>query len=110
MGINVGVCPCWIGRNLRHCARSHLPLGPEPSERVLLLIAYPDIFECADRVPEIMSYKPIGLEGIDELLVEFSRRKGINAEGIALLPQGAAGSSPSSEPTRLQRPSLRPAN
>jgi Fe-S oxidoreductase len=55
---------------------------------VLLLIAYPDIFECADRVPEIMSHKPIGLEGIDELLVEFSRRKGINTEGIALLPAG----------------------
>jgi FAD/FMN-containing dehydrogenase/Fe-S oxidoreductase len=63
-------------------------LVESPPERVLLLIAYPDIFECADRVPEIMSHKPIGLEGIDELLVEFSRRKGINAEGIALLPAG----------------------
>jgi FAD/FMN-containing dehydrogenase/Fe-S oxidoreductase len=63
-------------------------LVESPPERVLLLIAYPDIFECADRVPEIMSHKPIGLEGIDELLVEFSRRKGINTEGIALLPAG----------------------
>jgi len=63
-------------------------LVESPPERVLLLIAYPDIFECADRVPEIMSHKPIGLEGIDDLLVEFSRRKGINAEGIALLPAG----------------------
>jgi FAD/FMN-containing dehydrogenase/Fe-S oxidoreductase len=63
-------------------------LVESPPERVLLLIAYPDVFECADRVPEIMSHKPIGLEGIDELLVEFSRRKGINAEGIALLPAG----------------------
>jgi FAD/FMN-containing dehydrogenase/Fe-S oxidoreductase len=63
-------------------------LVQSPPERVLLLVAYPDIFECADRVPEIMSHHPIGLEGIDELLVEFSRRKGINAEGIALLPPG----------------------
>jgi len=63
-------------------------LVESPPERALLLIAYSDIFECADRVPEIMSHKPIGLEGIDELLVEFSRRKGINAEGIALLPAG----------------------
>jgi Fe-S oxidoreductase len=63
-------------------------LVESPPERVLLIIAYADIFECADRVPEIMSHKPIGLEGIDELLVEFSRRKGINAEGIALLPAG----------------------
>src|SRR6202021_2818218 len=46
-------------------------LVESPPERVLLLIAYPDIFECADRVPEIMSHQPIGLEGIDDLLVEF---------------------------------------
>ena len=63
-------------------------LVESPPERVLLLIAYPDVFECADRVPEVMSHHPIGLEGIDELLVEFSRRKGINAEGLALLPPG----------------------
>src|SRR5262249_489818 len=31
---------------------------------------------------------PIGLEGMDDLLVEYTRRKGINAEGLALLPPG----------------------
>ena len=35
-----------------------------------------------------MAHKPIGLEGIDELLVEYTRRRGINAEGLALLPEG----------------------
>ena len=63
-------------------------LVESPPERVLLLIAYADIFQCADRVPEIMSHHPIGLEGIDDLLVDFSRRKGINTEGLALLPPG----------------------
>ena len=63
-------------------------LVESPPERVLLLIAYADIFQCADRVPEVMSHHPIGLEGIDDLLVEFSRRKGINTEGLALLPPG----------------------
>jgi FAD/FMN-containing dehydrogenase/Fe-S oxidoreductase len=63
-------------------------LVESPPERVLLLIAYPDIFQCADRVPEIMAHHPIGLEGIDELLVEFTRRKGLNLEGLALLPSG----------------------
>src|SRR5262249_12370393 len=29
-----------------------------------------------------------GLEGIDDLLVEYTRRKGINSEGLALLPKG----------------------
>jgi Fe-S oxidoreductase len=52
------------------------------------VIGYPDIFTCGDRVPEIMSYAPIGLEGVDEYLIEFTRRKGLNSEGLALLPEG----------------------
>ncbi len=63
-------------------------LVESPPERVLLVIAYPDIFQCADRVPEIMTHKPIGLEGFDEILVGYTRRKGINSEGLALLPEG----------------------
>ena len=63
-------------------------LVESPPERVLLVIAYPDIYECGDHVPEIMEHKPIGFEGIDNLLVEYTRRKGINTEGLALLPEG----------------------
>src|SRR2546421_667567 len=63
-------------------------LVESPPERVLLVIAYPDVFQCADRVPDIMAHKPIGLEGVDDLLVEYTRRKGINSEGLGLLPQG----------------------
>jgi FAD/FMN-containing dehydrogenase/Fe-S oxidoreductase len=63
-------------------------LVESPPARVLLVIAYPDIYECADHVPEVLQHKPIGLEGIDNLLVEYTRRKGINSEGLALLPEG----------------------
>ncbi len=63
-------------------------LVESPPERVLLVLAYADIFQCADRVPEIMAHGPIGLEGVDHLLAEYTRRKGINSEGLALLPQG----------------------
>src|SRR5580698_6800660 len=63
-------------------------LVESPPKRVLLVLAYADIFQCADRVPEIMAHGPIGLEGVDHLLVEYTRRKGINSEGLALLPQG----------------------
>jgi FAD/FMN-containing dehydrogenase/Fe-S oxidoreductase len=63
-------------------------LVESPQERVLLVIAYPDIFQCADRVPEIMDHRPIGLEGVDQLLVEFSRRQSLNLEGLDLLPSG----------------------
>ena len=63
-------------------------LVESPPERVLLIIAYPDIYQCADHVPEIMAHKPIGLEGFDDLLVGYTRAKGINSEGLALLPEG----------------------
>jgi FAD/FMN-containing dehydrogenase/Fe-S oxidoreductase len=63
-------------------------LVQSPPARVLLLIAYPDIFQCADHVPDVMAHKPIGLEGVDDMLVEYTRRRGINFEGLALLPEG----------------------
>jgi FAD/FMN-containing dehydrogenase/Fe-S oxidoreductase len=63
-------------------------LVESPPRRVLLLIAYPDIYQCADHVPEVMSHKPIGLEGFDQHLVRYSRIKGMNSEGLALLPEG----------------------
>jgi FAD/FMN-containing dehydrogenase/Fe-S oxidoreductase len=63
-------------------------LVESPPARVLLVIAYADIFQCADHVPDVMAHKPIGLEGMDDLLVEYTRRKGINSEGLALLPEG----------------------
>jgi FAD/FMN-containing dehydrogenase/Fe-S oxidoreductase len=63
-------------------------LVESPLERVLLVVAYPDIYQCADHVPEIMAHHPIGLEGLDDLLVGYTRQKGINSEGLALLPEG----------------------
>jgi FAD/FMN-containing dehydrogenase/Fe-S oxidoreductase len=63
-------------------------LVESPPERALLVLAYPDIFQCADHVAEIMAHKPIGLEGFDDLLVGYTRQKGINSEGLALLPEG----------------------
>jgi len=63
-------------------------LVDSPPARTLAVVAYPDIFTCGDKVPEIMSYGPIGLEGVDEFLVEFTRRKNLNPEGLSLLPQG----------------------
>jgi FAD/FMN-containing dehydrogenase/Fe-S oxidoreductase len=63
-------------------------LVESPPARVLLVVAYPDIYQCADHIPEIMAHKPIGLEGFDDLLVYYTRTKGINSEGLALLPEG----------------------
>src|SRR5580692_503997 len=63
-------------------------LVESPPQRVLLVVAYPDIFQCADHIPEIMAHQPIGLEGFDDLLVGYTRAKGMNSEGLSLLPEG----------------------
>jgi FAD/FMN-containing dehydrogenase/Fe-S oxidoreductase len=63
-------------------------LVESPPARVLVVIGYPDIYQAADQVPEVMAHGPIGLEGFDQLLVEYTRRKHIHPEGLALLPEG----------------------
>ena len=59
-----------------------------PPERVLVALGYPDIFVAGDRVPEIMRFKPIGLEGIDDKLINFMKIKHLHPEDIELLPPG----------------------
>ncbi len=63
-------------------------LVESPPERVLVVVAYPNVFQCADHVPEVMTHGPIGLEGFDDHFVDYSRRKKMNLEGLALLPEG----------------------
>src|SRR5437773_11286431 len=59
-----------------------------PQARVLLAIGCRDVFECADLVPEVLTHRPIGLEGMDSQLIEYTRRRDMNPEGLALLPEG----------------------
>ena len=63
-------------------------LVESPPQRVLLVMGCRDVFEAADLVPQVLEYRPIGLEGMDNLLVEGTRRVGINPEGLAILPEG----------------------
>jgi FAD/FMN-containing dehydrogenase/Fe-S oxidoreductase len=64
-------------------------LVQSPPARVLLVIGWPDIYICADHVPLIMEHRPIGLEGFDDIMVNASRHKGVNLEGLAMLPEGS---------------------
>jgi FAD/FMN-containing dehydrogenase/Fe-S oxidoreductase len=63
-------------------------LVPSPPGRALVVFGFKDVFEAADRSPEIMTAGPIGLEGFDDRLVEACRRKGLNTAAIAGLPAG----------------------
>jgi FAD/FMN-containing dehydrogenase/Fe-S oxidoreductase len=63
-------------------------LVPSPQGRALVVFGFKDVFEAADRTPEIMSARPVALEGFDDRLVEACRRKGLNSAAIAGLPAG----------------------
>jgi FAD/FMN-containing dehydrogenase/Fe-S oxidoreductase len=66
-----------------------LRLVPSPPGRALLVLGFKDVFEAADRSPEIMTAGPIGLEGFDDRLVEACRRNGLNTAAIDGLPAGS---------------------
>jgi FAD/FMN-containing dehydrogenase/Fe-S oxidoreductase len=63
-------------------------LVPSPPCRSLLVLGFADIYLAADAVEEVTAAGPIGLEGVDELLVRHSRKKNLNSKGLALLPEG----------------------
>jgi FAD/FMN-containing dehydrogenase/Fe-S oxidoreductase len=63
-------------------------LVPSPPARSLLVLAYPSVGEAGDDVPEVLESGPIGLEGIDEVLVDNMKRKRIHPEDIELVPPG----------------------
>ncbi len=63
-------------------------LVPSPPCRSLLVLGFADIYLAADAIGEVTDAGPIGLEGVDELLVRHSRKKNLNAKGLALLPDG----------------------
>ena len=63
-------------------------LVESPPARALVVIGWPDVYVCADHVVQIMEHRPIGLEGFDDIMVNASRRKRVNLEGLAMLPEG----------------------
>ena len=67
-----------------------MKLITSPKARTLLVLGYPSLPDAGHAVPFVMKHRPIALEGLDELLIEFMRRKGLNIEDISLLPQGQA--------------------
>jgi FAD/FMN-containing dehydrogenase/Fe-S oxidoreductase len=63
-----------------------LKLIESPQHRSLVGLGYADAFAAADHVPEILQFRPIGLEGFEGSMVDGLRRKG--APHLALVPAG----------------------
>jgi FAD/FMN-containing dehydrogenase/Fe-S oxidoreductase len=59
------------------------------AERVILLLGYPDVYEAADHVMDIVPFQPTALEGIDhDLYQNIEKKAGPNSRYLKLLPEG----------------------
>src|SRR5204863_2146244 len=63
-------------------------LIPNPAARSLLVLGYEDVYSAANHVMEAMAHKPIGLEGLDDRLIEDMKALGLHPEDLKLLPEG----------------------
>jgi FAD/FMN-containing dehydrogenase/Fe-S oxidoreductase len=63
-------------------------LVTSPPERVLLVLAFPDIYQAGDVVPEILAAAPIACEGLDENIIGGLRERGLKLDDLRLLPEG----------------------
>ena len=65
-----------------------LELIDNPRARSLLVLGYPDIYQAGDHIAEIRKYRPIGLEGIDDVLIDAMKLKRIHPRDLEILPKG----------------------
>jgi FAD/FMN-containing dehydrogenase/Fe-S oxidoreductase len=65
-------------------------LVQSPPYRILVVLGYSDIYQAADDVPYIVSFRPTGLEGFDDVLTKnIARKKLAQNEHLSLLPEGS---------------------
>ena len=77
-----GTCVFTLGAKTR--------LVPSPQSRVILVLGFSDIYAAGDAVPQILPFKPIATEGLDERIIGGLLERGLRKADIALLPAGNA--------------------
>ena len=65
-----------------------LELVPRPAARGLLVLGYPDAPAAGGDVMSILPARPIALEGIDHLLMEYMKEHHLHPEVRPMLPEG----------------------
>jgi FAD/FMN-containing dehydrogenase/Fe-S oxidoreductase len=87
-GFNVARALVGSEGTLATVVSAELDLMHSPPCRRLVVLSFADAFLAADAVPEVIRHGPIGLEGIDALLLDFMRRKQLAVDNVKLLPEG----------------------
>src|SRR5512146_1469890 len=67
---------------------AELDLIHNPPFQSLLVLGYPDVYEAGDHVPEILEFKPMAFEGIDQMLIDNMKKKGLHTKYLSKLPEG----------------------
>ena len=62
--------------------------APKPNKLAMVVLGFRDVFLAADQMWWMLPHRPEALEGFDEKLPEFARRKGLAS--VKLLPNGRA--------------------
>ncbi len=70
--------------------RAKTRLIQSPQHRVLLLVAYPNVFAAADQSPRLSELDPIAIEGFEARILENARLAGKHMPGIKYYPDGGA--------------------
>jgi FAD/FMN-containing dehydrogenase/Fe-S oxidoreductase len=59
-----------------------------PPARALAVLGFDDVYAAGDAVPQVNAHGPIALEGLDERLIEFMRKKRLHVRSLQELPPG----------------------
>jgi FAD/FMN-containing dehydrogenase/Fe-S oxidoreductase len=59
-----------------------------PRVRSLLVVGYDDAAIAADHVPTVLEHRPLGLEGVDDVLLEDMTLVHLHEEKLSMLPDG----------------------
>ena len=65
-----------------------LKLVPNPKANALVILGYEDVYRAGDHVPRVMAHRPMGCEGMDDLLIREERGARLHVEDLELLPDG----------------------
>jgi FAD/FMN-containing dehydrogenase/Fe-S oxidoreductase len=59
-----------------------------PRCRSLLVVGYDDAATAGDQVPRVMEHEPLGLEGVDDVLLEDMTLVHLHDEALTMMPRG----------------------
>src|SRR4051812_41500823 len=87
-GFNVGRALVGSEGTLATVLEATVRLVHSPPGRSLVVCGYEDVLHAADHVPEILELGPIGLEGLDDVLIQDMRVLGMHTQDLDMLPAG----------------------